>query len=155
MIFLGHVATGVAIADATDSDHAATVAGTMLPDVIDKTGSWVFHVFPKGRYLAHGLPFFAAVSVLVFATQERRKARGFILGYAGHLLCDLWGGGRVPWFAPFEPAPRTKGRAPFLRPVLKGLPPEFAGAWFLIRRFNRWMHEAPIESREAVTSARD
>ena len=91
----------------------------LLPDVIDKTGSWVFHVFPKGRWLAHGLPFFAAVSALVFATQERRKARGFILGYLGHPRCDLWGGGRVPWFAPFEHTARSKGRTPFLVPTLK------------------------------------
>jgi hypothetical protein len=152
MLFLGHVATGVAIADATDSDHAATVAGTMLPDVIDKTGSWVFHVFPKGRWLAHGLPFFAAVSALVFATQERRKARGFILGYLGHLMCDLWGGGRVPWFAPFEHTVRSKGRTPFLVPTLKSMPPEIAGAWFLIRRLNRWVNEAPLETRQAIST---
>jgi hypothetical protein len=145
MLFLGHVATGVAIADATDSDHAATVAGTMLPDVIDKTGSWVFHVFPKGRWIAHGLPCFFAVSAFVFATQERRKARGFILGYLGHLMCDLWGGGRVPWFAPFEHTERSKGKTPFLVPLLKSMPPEIAGAWFLIRRLNRWANESPVE----------
>lgn len=152
MLFLGHVATGVAIADATESDHAATVAGTMLPDVIDKTGSWVFHVFPKGRYLAHGLPFFAAVSALVFATQERRKSRGFILGYAGHLLCDLWGGGRVPWFAPFEKTLRSPRKVQVLVPLLKSIPPEVAGAWFLIRRFNRWVNETPAETREPVVN---
>jgi hypothetical protein len=152
MLFLGHVATGVALADATDSDHVASIAGTMLPDVIDKTGSWVFHVFPKGRWLAHGLPFFAAASAVAIATQDRRKARGFVLGYAGHLLCDLWGGGRVPWFAPFEKTTRTTGRPAFWRPLCKGMPPEIAGAWFLIRRFNRWVNEAPLETRQPITT---
>ena len=154
MLFLGHVATGVAIADATDSDHAATVAGTMLPDIVDKTGSWVFHVFPKGRWLAHGLPCFAAVSALVFATQERRRARGFILGYMGHMLCDLWGGGKVPWFAPFERPRRTRRKPPVLVPLLKSMPPEIAGAWFLVNRFNRWVNEAPVETPTAM-AARD
>jgi membrane-bound metal-dependent hydrolase YbcI (DUF457 family) len=152
MLFLGHIATGVAIADATDSDHAASVAGTMLPDVIDKTGSWVFHVFPKGRYIAHGLPFFAVVSALVLATQERRKARGFILGYAGHLLCDLWGGGRVPWFAPFEKTVRSPRKVAFWGPLAKSMPPEIAGAYFLLKRFNRWINEPPVEARETVTA---
>jgi membrane-bound metal-dependent hydrolase YbcI (DUF457 family) len=150
MLFLGHLATGVAIADATDSDHTAAVVGTMLPDVIDKTGSWVFHVFPKGRYIAHGLPFFAAVSAIAVATQERRKARGFVLGYLGHLICDLWGGGKVPWFAPFEKTRRTRGRTPILGPTLKALPPEIVGAWFLVRRLNRWVGEKPAPSRETV-----
>jgi hypothetical protein len=152
MLFLGHVATGVALADATDSDHAATIAGTMLPDLIDKTGSWVFHVFPKGRYLAHGLPFFAAVSALVFATQERRKSRGFIMGYIGHLLCDLWGGGRVPWFAPFGHFERSRGKVPVDVPLLKSVPPEIAGAWFLIRRFNRWVNETPAEPQKVAAN---
>ena len=151
MLFLGHVATGVAIADATDSDHAASIVGTMLPDVIDKTGSWVFHVFPKGRWLAHGLPFFAAASAVAIATQDRRKARGFVLGYIGHLMCDLWGGGRVPWFAPFEKTVRSPRKVPVLAPLVKSMPPEIAGAWFLIRRLNRWVNEAPLESRASVT----
>jgi hypothetical protein len=152
MLFLGHVATGVAIADATDSDHAAAIAGTMLPDVIDKTGSWVFHVFPKGRYIAHGLPFFAAVSAAVFATQERRKARGFVLGYLGHLMCDLWGGGRVPWFAPFEKTQRSPRRVAFWRPLAKSIPPEIAGAYFLYKRFNRWVNETPVEAQVIVST---
>jgi hypothetical protein len=153
MLFLGHVATGVALADATDSDHTASIVGTMLPDVIDKTGSWVFHVFPKGRWLAHGLPFFAAVSAVAIATQDRRKARGFVLGYAGHLLCDLWGGGRVPWFAPFEKTQRSR-KVQFWTPLIKSMPPEIAGGWFLIKRFNRWVNETPVAAK-TVVSARE
>ena len=123
----------------------------MMPDVIDKTGSWVFHVFPKGRWLAHGLPFFAAASAIAIATQDRRKARGFVLGYLGHLMCDLWGGGRVPWFAPFEHTVRSPKKVAVMVPLLKSMPPEIAGAWFLIKRLNRWVNEAPLETRASVT----
>jgi hypothetical protein len=35
---------------------------------------------------------------------------------------------------------------------LKGLPPEIAGAWFLIRRFNRWVNEAPLETRQPIST---
>ena len=99
MFFFGHIAATLLVADATDSDRTAAVAGNLLPDVTDKTLSWVFRLGPS-RWLAHGLPAYLLTNLVAFALLDRQRRRGFALGYAGHLLCDLWAGGRVPWLVP-------------------------------------------------------
>ena len=138
MLFLGHIAASLLIANATDSDRAAAIAGNLLPDVVDKSGGWLLRLMPSGRWLAHGLPCFGAVCLLARFFLEGRSWRGFVLGYAGHLVCDLWGKGRVPWLAPFE---RPYRRKPFERydwPAV--LLPEVVGAvviWWLARSRTR------------------
>ena len=129
MFFFGHIAISLCLADATESDRTAAVAGNLLPDVVDKTGGWVLKVMPSARWLAHGLPCFSLLSGLALLLLDRRRARGFILGYAGHLVADLWAGGRVPWFAPFErhkqrpPGKKTRsGLALYFLPEAVGLP---------------------------------
>jgi hypothetical protein len=129
MLFFGHIATTLLIADATGSDRAAAVAGNLLPDVTDKTLGWVLKLTPA-RWLAHGLPGYFLVNMAAFALLDGRRRRGFALGYAGHLVCDLWAGGKVPWLAPFQPYPprRQKRRHPmrfwslYLLPEVVGLP---------------------------------
>ena len=129
MLFLGHIAVSLLIANATRSDRAAAVAGNLVPDVIDKTAGWVLHASPS-RWLAHGLPFFVACAIVAALALDPARRRGFILGYGGHLICDLWGGYRVPWFAPFQKRPRRhalwgKGRAHhaiYILPELIGVP---------------------------------
>ena len=131
MLFLGHIAISLAVADATGSDRAAAVAGNLLPDVVDKTGGWLLKVMPSARWLAHGLPFFSLMCGLALAVLDRRRARGFMLGYAGHLIADLWGGGKVPWFAPFEKPnrqPKPEWSAKLLATFLL---PEAVGAAFI------------------------
>jgi hypothetical protein len=134
VLFLGHIAASLLLADATDSDRAATVAGNLLPDVVDKTGSWVLRAMPSGRWLAHGLPFYASVCLASRFFLEGRARRGFMLGYAGHLVCDLWGAGKVPWLAPFE---RPHPSRPFEEYDWRvALVPEVVGAvviWWLSR----------------------
>jgi membrane-bound metal-dependent hydrolase YbcI (DUF457 family) len=131
MLFFGHIAISMLLADATDSDRTTAVAGNLTPDVLDKTGAWVLRVMPSGRFLAHGLPFFTVASLVALRTMEPRKARGYILAYAGHLICDLWAGGQVPWFAPFTENSRRKREkkrrsklilALYLLPEVVGLP---------------------------------
>jgi hypothetical protein len=128
MLFLGHVAASLLIADASGSDRAAAVAGNLLPDVTDKTAGWILRLWPS-RWLAHGLPCYLAVCALARLFLDEKRWRGFALGYAGHLLCDLWAGGRVPWCAPFEPQRpyRAKESWPLRRKLLY-LAPEFVGA---------------------------
>jgi hypothetical protein len=139
MLFFGHIATSLMLADASDSDRAAAVAGNLLPDVLDKAGGWVFHVMPSARWLAHGLPFFAAACITARFFLDGPRWRGFVLGYAGHLICDLWNGGRVPWFAPFEkPDSRKEHWTPgrwgiYLIPEALGLPATLA----LLKRGSR------------------
>jgi hypothetical protein len=135
MLFLGHIAASLLVADATGSDRTAAVAGNLVPDVIDKTASRLLKLTPASRWLAHGLPSFALFAALSFLALDRRRWRGFVLGYAGHLVCDLWAGGRVPWFAPFERQRRPdklrgKRRTLFLLPEVVGAPI----IWLLLSR---------------------
>ena len=132
MILLGHFAAAIVTADLTHSDRRAAIAGTLLPDVIDKTGGWVVKVMPAGRWLAHGLPFFATAAAATFPVFDTPSWRGFVAGYASHLVTDLYAGSTVPWFAPFEkPPPRRNGRLNVPAAVLE----EGAGAAFLWWRF--------------------
>jgi hypothetical protein len=129
VLFFGHIAASLLVADVTGSDRATTVAGNLVPDVIDKTLSWVLKLTPSGRWLAHGLPFFSLASAFALVVVDRRRARGFALGYAGHLVCDLWGGGRVPWLAPFETPQRRRRSSRWTRKALTiYLIPEVVGA---------------------------
>ncbi len=121
MLFFGHIAATLLVADATDSDRAAAVAGNLLPDVTDKTLGYVLRLTPS-RWLAHGLPGYFLVNLAAFALLDRRRWRGFALGYAGHLICDLWAGGEVPWRAPFQKHPHRKGRKGKFRLVIYLLP---------------------------------
>jgi hypothetical protein len=136
MLFLGHIAVSLLLADATRTDRAAAVAGNLLPDVVDKTCGWVLRVMPVSRWIAHGLPCFSLVSLAMRLVLPRRSWRAFTLGYAGHLVCDLYAGGRVPWLAPFE-TPRRARKKLTLRFWLLYLGAEVVGGaitWVLLRR---------------------
>ena len=134
MIFLGHLAAAVVAADLTGSDKTTAIVGTLLPDVIDKTGGWVLRVMPATRWLAHGLPFFAGAALLTLPLLPSRSWRGFVAGYASHLATDLYAGGKVPWFAPFEPPPaRRNGRLNLSAALIE----EVAGAAFLWWRIHQ------------------
>ena len=109
VLLLGHIAASLLIADAIDSDRAAAVAGNLVPDVTDKTLNWIVRVTPSSRWIAHGLLCFTIVSLAARLVLEPRHWRGFVLGYAGHLICDLWNGDKVPWLAPFQKVPSKRG----------------------------------------------
>jgi hypothetical protein len=127
MLFLGHIGASVLIADASESDRVAAVAGNLVPDVMDKTLGWVLKLTPS-RWLFHGLPVFAMIAVISRLFVSGPRWRGFVLGYAGHLVCDLWAGGRVPWMAPWGPKPvKPKGKKPLAFWVVYLLP-EVVGA---------------------------
>jgi len=127
MLFLGHVATGMALADATDSEREAAMLAAILPDVIDKPMR-ILRLAHKSRWLAHGLPFMSLACAAVALTQPKRRSRGFVLGYLSHLLCDLWAGGQVPWLAPFK-RPKWKGKQRMTPAYLfVYMLPEFLGA---------------------------
>ena len=136
MLFFGHIAISLAVADACDADPLAAVAGNLLPDVADKTGAWVLKVTPAGRWLAHGLPFFTLANLVARKALPRRSARGFILGYASHFVADHYAGGRLPWLAPFaRPSGRRTKRT--LRWWLVYLTPEVLGLGYLTWRYGR------------------
>ena len=148
MLFFGHIATSLLLADATDSDRAAAVAGNLVPDVTDKTLGWVLRLTPS-RWLAHGLPGYFLVILAAFSLMDRRRWRGFALGYAGHLVCDLWAGGKVPWRAPFQPfPPRKEPRPHSLRYLIVYLIPEVIGLPITLRLLNRGRDEAAVRTPE-------
>ena len=73
------------------------------------------------------------------AAMPQKQWQAFALGYTGHLICDLWGGSKVPWFAPFESQRRaTRNRWPrSLRKWAIYLLPEVVGGpivWRLLKR---------------------
>ena len=136
MLFLGHIAASILVADATDSDRTAAIAGNLIPDVTDKSLGWVFKVTPS-RWIFHGLPAFVAIAASSRLYLKGPQWRGFVLGYAGHLVCDLWAGSKVPWFAPWGPKPpKNKQKKSKARWALYLLP-ELVGAaivWAKVRR---------------------
>jgi hypothetical protein len=135
MIFFGHVAISVALADLTDADPYAATAGNLLPDVIDKTLGWVLGLTPS-RWLAHGLPCVVALCALSRPVLPGRSWRGFVLGYTSHLVADLWAGGRVPWLAPLGRKAGRRRKPRRLRWLVLNLIPEVVGVLYLRRRFD-------------------
>jgi hypothetical protein len=140
MLFFGHIAVSVALADATDADPSWAIAGNLLPDMTDKAGAWVFRIMPSGRWLAHGLPFFAAASLAATRLLPERAARGFVIGYASHLAGDLYAGGRLPLAAPFMQAPSGHS-SHGLSWLGVNLVPELLGLAFLFYRNRRRVPE--------------
>jgi membrane-bound metal-dependent hydrolase YbcI (DUF457 family) len=128
VLFLGHIAISLLVADRTDSDRAAAVAGNLVPDVVDKTGSWVLKLLPSGRWLAHGLPFTFLTIALARPFLDDRRWRGFALGYLCHLFADLWQGGQIPWLAPFKSPPKRRQKRTFMHWFLYLLPEVVGGA---------------------------
>jgi hypothetical protein len=142
MLFFGHIAASLLVADATDTDRATAVAGNLVPDVTDKTLG-LLHLTPS-RWLAHGLLGFAFASTVARFYLDERRWRGFVLGYAGHLACDLWAGSKVPWLAPFGKKPR-KGKFRSKVHVIVYLLPEVVGLPFVWSKISR-----PAPVRESV-----
>jgi membrane-bound metal-dependent hydrolase YbcI (DUF457 family) len=145
MFFLGHVATGMALADASKTDRNAAMLGAIFPDLVDKTAHLVLRIVPYGRWLAHGLPFMAVACTAVAATQPSQRSRGFALGYASHLVCDLWAGGRVPWLAPFAKPRRRPKKPRSLGKLAIYLLPEVVGAAIIGALLSREL----VEPKEA------
>lgn len=66
---------------------------TQLPDLVDKSLSWVFELFPQGYSIGHSvivaIPL--GIAVLALAVWRRRAECGFafIIGYWSHLIGDI------------------------------------------------------------------
>lgn len=79
----------------TPNGYPVIVLGiaTQLPDLVDKTLSWVFELFPQGYSVAHSV--FIAVPlgiiVLALAVWRRRAEYGlaFLVGYWSHVVGDI------------------------------------------------------------------
>lgn len=71
----------------------ALVAGSLLPDLVDKPLAWEFSVFATGWGIAHSIFVAGAISILVYAIARRRGVDrvglGFAFGYLLHLVGDV------------------------------------------------------------------
>lgn len=66
--------------------------GTQLPDLIDKTFTWIIPVLPSGRSFGHSLLVFALFAVPLFVVARRRghvrRWVAFAFGVVSHQLLD-------------------------------------------------------------------
>lgn len=133
-----HLAASLLLNEAYRGDRVSAAAGTILPDLIDKTLAWVLGATPSARYVAHSL---AGASALTLATTRlagRRKGVSFGASYLCHLVCDLWEGGHVPWFMPFR-AYRHSGRRWDLAITWRSVLLELVGMLVLAGLMARWL----------------
>jgi len=77
----------------TRDEIIVVLAGTQVPDLVDKSLAWTFGFLPSGRSLAHSL--LTAIVVIAIALSicryyERIElAAAFSIGYLSHLFTDL------------------------------------------------------------------
>ncbi|SEO79125.1 LexA-binding, inner membrane-associated putative hydrolase [Halorientalis persicus] len=78
----------------TDLAVIALLAGSQLPDLIDKPLAWWLHVLPAGRSLGHSLPFavplIASVLIATRAIDRGESGVAFAIGYLSHLPGDVF-----------------------------------------------------------------
>ncbi len=81
---------------------------SLLPDVVDKTIGYIFHLMPNGRHYAHNLFSLGGSSLLVWLMWGRLTGLAWFAGYLGHLLADS--ARPVPWLFPLRHYAFKKGR---------------------------------------------
>lgn len=94
----GHLAVSVVGKRYFNIGWIALLAGTFLPDLIDKPLNDIFHITPYGRCIMHSLAGLAAVTMLTYALFGEENGFAYFIGHVGHLLGDS---DFNPWFWPF------------------------------------------------------
>jgi hypothetical protein len=97
-MLLGHLAVPLILKRYFNADLIPITAGTLVPDVVDKSLHMV-GAATNGRTVAHTLLAVASSTVIVNSLYGRTAAQNWMCGYLGHLVCDLEG--LVPWWYPF------------------------------------------------------
>ena len=100
MLPTGHLATSYILYRFAKVDWRIAAAASLFPDLLDKPLKLVFHVFPGGRSLGHGLPAVIAISLGMWLWQGRHAGYSWFLGHLFHLFADYPFSGYVPWFFP-------------------------------------------------------
>lgn len=91
-----------------EDDPAATIAGALLPDVIDKTMAWVLRITRSSHHAGHTPVAAFAFSLLAAPVFGRRRAAAFGAAYLVHLAGDELHHGRVPWLMPLSSHKRRR-----------------------------------------------
>ncbi len=84
---------------------------SFLPDVVDKSIGYVFHLMPNGRHYAHNIFSLAALALAVTLVWGKKAGWAWLLGHFGHLLADS--NRFIPWFFPVKKYHFYRGRLDF------------------------------------------
>jgi hypothetical protein len=105
MILPGHIAAAGLAGKVFRADLRGSLAASMFPDLIDKPLRWLFGRTPNDRIPAHTLLGWLLSTALARLLLGRRFARGWLVGYASHLLADQVNAylnpGRIYFWWPF------------------------------------------------------
>lgn len=106
----GHAASAALVNRALYGEHdpAATLAGALLPDVIDKSMAWVLRITRSSHHAGHTPVAALAFSLLAAPIIGRRRAAAFGTSYLVHLAGDELHHGRVPWLMPLSNRKRRR-----------------------------------------------
>ena len=111
MLFFGHIGLTllivflVAVALKIGIDYRLVIAGSLLPDIIDKpVGEYIFNeIFHNGRIFGHTLLFLAVLAIIALLVAKRYRYWGIgilTVGAAFHQVEDQMWGAVSTWFWP-------------------------------------------------------
>jgi hypothetical protein len=89
-------------------DPAATIVGSLLPDVIDKSMAWVLRVTKSSHHAGHTPLAAIAFTTIAATVVGRQRAAVFGMAYLAHLAGDELHHGRVPWLMPLSRRKRLR-----------------------------------------------
>jgi len=88
MIFPGHVAAAAMAGRVLRADMRGALAASMFPDLVDKPVRWLLRLTPNDRIPAHTALAMVLTWSFVRLAFGPRLAKGWLVGYGSHLLCD-------------------------------------------------------------------
>lgn len=106
MILPGHIAAAYLATRITGAQRSGGLAAAMFPDMVDKPIRWLLRWTPNDRIPAHSLLGWALSTLGARRFGGPRFARGWLVGYGAHLLCDEINAhlnpGRIYFWWPFK-----------------------------------------------------
>jgi hypothetical protein len=106
MILPGHVAAAYLAGKLCKVERRGTLAAAMFPDLVDKPLRWVLRRTPNDRIPAHTGLAWALTTVAARQWGGVAFARGWLVGYGAHLVCDEVNAhlnpGRIYFWWPFR-----------------------------------------------------
>jgi hypothetical protein len=88
MILPGHLAAAYLAGRLCNSDWRGAMAAAMFPDLIDKPLRWLLRRTPNDRIPAHTGLAWALTTAAARRWGGTDYARGWLVGYGAHLVCD-------------------------------------------------------------------
>lgn len=99
MILPGHLALAILGHKFFRADLSTVVAGTLAPDIVDKSLAHALHITPGGRYGMHSFLGWLISSSLVGLLCGRKRGFAWAVGHFAHFAGDEFD---MPWWLPFK-----------------------------------------------------